>query len=82
MFNPVQLRRVTTQLVDLKMIDTIRGKDGGYLANDQSADVSARLYKHFGLRERTPHTSIYWLDERQSLSNCSYRNYHVTLSAD
>ncbi|HDN0892761.1 TPA: Rrf2 family transcriptional regulator, partial [Staphylococcus aureus] len=48
--NPVQLRRVTTQLVDLKMIDTIRGKDGGYLANDQSADVSlATLYKHFVL---------------------------------
>ncbi|MDN8894096.1 Rrf2 family transcriptional regulator, partial [Staphylococcus aureus] len=26
--NHVQLRRVTTQLVDLKMINTIRGKDG------------------------------------------------------
>ena len=59
------------------MIDTIRGKDGGYLANDQSADVSlATLYKHFVL-EKEHHTSIYW----RRGSHCQIaRNIATTMS--
>ncbi|HCX2604487.1 TPA: Rrf2 family transcriptional regulator [Staphylococcus aureus] len=76
--NPVQLRRVTTQLVDLKMINTIRGKDGGYLSNDQSADVSlATLYKHFVL-EKVHHTRLFTGDEG---SHCQIaRNITTTMS--
>lgn len=69
---------MTTQLVDLKMIDTIRGKDGGYLANDQSADVSlATLYKHFVL-EKEHHTRLFTGDEG---SHCQIaRNIATTMS--
>ena len=61
------------------MIDTIRGKDGGYLANDQSADVSlATLYKHFCLRERQHHTRLFTGDEG---SHCQIpRNIATTMS--
>ncbi|MBO1199594.1 Rrf2 family transcriptional regulator [Staphylococcus simiae] len=52
--NPVQLRRVSSQLVDLAMIETIRGKDGGYQATSHSKDISlGKLYQHFVLNKPT-----------------------------
>lgn len=48
--NPVQLRRVTTQLVELQLIDTTKGKDGGYQAHTDTGDITlATLYQHFVL---------------------------------
>lgn len=35
--NPVQLRRVTSQLVEHQYVETIRGKYGGYQANENTS---------------------------------------------
>ena len=53
-------------------------KDGGYLANDRSADVSlATLYKHFVL-EKEHHTRLFTGDEG---SHCQIaRNIATTMS--
>ena len=38
--NPVQLRRVTSQLVENQYVETIRGKYGGYQANESTATAN------------------------------------------
>lgn len=38
--NPVQLRRVTSHLVEHQYVETIRGKYGGYQANESTATAN------------------------------------------
>ncbi|MCJ1662790.1 Rrf2 family transcriptional regulator [Staphylococcus sp. NRL 16/872] len=48
--NPVQLRRVTTILNHHDYIDTLRGKGGGYRANDRTPSIKlSTLYQLFVL---------------------------------
>ncbi|AKL93413.1 Rrf2 family protein [Staphylococcus capitis subsp. capitis] len=48
--NPVQLRRVVANLSDQQLITTVRGKDGGYKANQYTSTVNlAELYQQFVL---------------------------------
>lgn len=48
--NPVQLRRVMSQLNNSNYIQTIRGKHGGYQANQHTAAITlAELYSQFVL---------------------------------
>lgn len=46
--HPVQIRRVTTQLIEAGLIETHRGKQGGYQANQHTANASLKtLYDMF-----------------------------------
>ena len=55
--NPVQLRRVMSQLNNSNYIQTIRGKHGGYQANQHTAAITlAELYSQFVL-DKT-HTTL------------------------
>lgn len=58
--NPVQLRRVATLLTYHDYIVTIRGKSGGYQANDMTKHVKlSDLYQYFVLDKQTNQKRIF-----------------------